>query len=72
LRNSQQPTAAPDPNDPIVRIKDEGMNRSQGHADVSYLTDVIGPRLNGFAQREARQRVDARQANIVGLAERTS
>src|SRR6266566_3767825 len=39
----QQP--APDPNDPIVRIKDEGMNRSQVMQTLSYLSDVIGPRL---------------------------
>src|SRR5206468_9904207 len=39
----QQP--APDPNDPIVRIKDEGMNRSQVMQTLSYLADVIGPRL---------------------------
>jgi len=44
----QQPAAqppAPDPNDPIVRIKDEGMNRSQVMQTLSYLSDVIGPRL---------------------------
>jgi carboxypeptidase Q len=40
---AQQP--APDPNDPIVRIKDEGMNRSQVMRTLSYLSDVIGPRL---------------------------
>ena len=40
---AQQP--APDPNDPVVRIKDEGMNRSQVMATLSYLSDVIGPRL---------------------------
>jgi len=39
----QQPAA--DPNDPIVRIKDEGMNRSQVMQTLSYLSDVIGPRL---------------------------
>src|SRR5438105_3170180 len=39
----QQPP--PDPNDPIVRIKDEGMNRSQVMQTLSYLSDVIGPRL---------------------------
>lgn len=39
----QQP--APDPNDPIVRIKDEGLNRSQVMQTLSYLSDVIGPRL---------------------------
>jgi hypothetical protein len=50
-----QPTAAPtapqqptrDPNDPIERIKDEGMNRSQVMQILSYLSDVIGPRLTG-------------------------
>src|SRR6476619_5282218 len=36
---------APDPNDPIVRIKDEGLNRSQVMQTLSYLSDVIGPRL---------------------------
>jgi hypothetical protein len=36
---------AADPNDPIVRIKDEGMNRSQVMQTLSYLSDVIGPRL---------------------------
>ncbi|HEX8070628.1 MAG TPA: M20/M25/M40 family metallo-hydrolase [Pyrinomonadaceae bacterium] len=40
-----QPTPTPDPNDPIVRIKDEGMNRSQVMQTLSYLSDVIGPRL---------------------------
>ena len=39
----QQPP--PDPNDPIVRIKDEGMNRSQVMQTLAYLSDVIGPRL---------------------------
>ena len=39
------PTPAPDPNDPIQRIKDEGMNRSQVMQTLSYLSDVIGPRL---------------------------
>src|SRR6266403_5090494 len=40
---AQQP--ASDPDDPIVRIKDEGMNRSQVMQTLSYLSDVIGPRL---------------------------
>ncbi len=31
--------------DPIERIKDEALNRSQVMATLSYLTDVIGPRL---------------------------
>jgi carboxypeptidase Q len=56
---SQQPSPSPtpeaaqpasqvparDPNDPIERIKDEGMNRSQVMQTLSYLSDVIGPRL---------------------------
>jgi len=37
---------APKPiTDPIERIKDEAMNRSQVMAALSYLTDVLGPRL---------------------------
>jgi carboxypeptidase Q len=39
------PSSTPDPNDPIVRIKDEGMNHSQIMDTLSYLSDVIGPRL---------------------------
>jgi carboxypeptidase Q len=38
-------TAAPDPNDPIHRIKDEGTKRSEVMQTLSYLSDVIGPRL---------------------------
>ena len=52
----QQPSASPttqpqstaparDPNDPIEKIKDEGMNRSQVMQTLGYLSDVIGPRL---------------------------
>ncbi len=39
----QQP--AKDPSDPVERIKDEGMNHSQVMETLSYLSDVIGPRL---------------------------
>src|SRR5581483_11149994 len=46
---AQQAQPAPQPpknsNDPIERIKDEGLNRSQVMQTLSYLTDVIGPRL---------------------------
>lgn len=45
LAQQPTPTPTPDPNDPIVRIKDEGMNRSQVMDTLSYLSDVIGPRL---------------------------
>jgi hypothetical protein len=41
----QSTTPAKDPNDPLERIKDEGMNRSQVMQTLSYLSDVIGPRL---------------------------
>ena len=55
---SQQPTATPrsiqiqttealDPNDPIARIRDEGLKRSHVMETLSYLSDVIGPRLTG-------------------------
>jgi hypothetical protein len=42
-QGQQQP--APDPNDPIVKIRDEGLNRSQVMQTLAYLSDVIGPRL---------------------------
>jgi len=41
----QTQAPAPDANDPIQRIKDEGTNRSQVMQTLSYLSDVIGPRL---------------------------
>src|SRR5262245_59987158 len=40
-----QQAPARDPNDPIEKIKDEGTNRSQVMNTLSYLSDVIGPRL---------------------------
>lgn len=39
------PAPAANPNDPIQRIKDEGLKRSQVMQTLSYLSDVIGPRL---------------------------
>jgi carboxypeptidase Q len=42
---TQTTAPANDPNDPIERIKDEGSNRSQVMQTLSYLSDVIGPRL---------------------------
>ncbi|HEV3168646.1 MAG TPA: M20/M25/M40 family metallo-hydrolase [Isosphaeraceae bacterium] len=33
--------------DPIPRIKEEGLNHSQVMQTLSYMTDVIGPRLTG-------------------------
>jgi carboxypeptidase Q len=40
-----QQGSAKDPNNPIERIKDEGMNRSRVMETLSYLSDVIGARL---------------------------
>ncbi|MFL6283731.1 MAG: M20/M25/M40 family metallo-hydrolase [Pyrinomonadaceae bacterium] len=42
-----QATPTPDPNDPVQRIRDEGMNRSQVMQTLNQLTNVIGPRLTG-------------------------
>lgn len=48
----QQPNTQPalDPNDPIAKIRDEGMNRSQVMQTLAYLSDVIGPRLTASPQ----------------------
>lgn len=37
-------------NDPLARIRDEGLNRSQVMRIAAHLTDVIGPRLTGTPQ----------------------
>ncbi|MDT4967127.1 MAG: carboxypeptidase [Acidobacteriota bacterium] len=47
LAQQANPQPPRDPNDPIERIKDEGMNQSQVMETLSYLADVIGPRLTG-------------------------
>ncbi len=39
--------AAPPPTEPIDRIKDEGMNRSQVMAIAEQITEINGPRLTG-------------------------
>ncbi len=48
---SAQPAATAAPtttsSEPVERIKEEGLKRSQVMATLSYLTDVIGPRLTG-------------------------
>ncbi len=50
----QQPT--PDPNDPVQRIRDEGLNRSQIMQTLNQLTNVIGPRLtNSPGMRRANE-----------------
>ena len=49
--SAQQPSPSPsptlDPNDPVTRIREEGLKRSRVMETLSYLTDVIGPRLTG-------------------------
>ncbi|HKZ03466.1 MAG TPA: M20/M25/M40 family metallo-hydrolase [Pyrinomonadaceae bacterium] len=42
-----QQAVSVDQNEPVERIKKEGMNRSQVMETLSYLSDVIGPRLTG-------------------------
>ena len=53
---AQQPAPTPTPAaqtppapsaDPVERIKEEGLKRSQVMETLSYLTEVIGPRLTG-------------------------
>src|SRR3989440_1991844 len=44
------PTTAPATATVIAQIREEGFNRSQVMATLSYLTDVIGPRLTGSPQ----------------------
>jgi carboxypeptidase Q len=58
----QQPSSPPtDPNDPVERIKEEGLNRSQVMQTLSYLTDVIGPRLtNSPGMKRANEWTRAR------------
>ena len=49
-RTQPAATLAADPageNLSVARIRDEGMNRSQVMQTLSYLSDVIGPRLTG-------------------------
>ncbi len=46
-QTSPSATPTPDPNDPIQRIREEGLKRSRVMETLSYLTDVIGPRLTG-------------------------
>ena len=54
--------------DPIDRIKDEGLNRSQVMATLSYLTDVIGPRLTGSPGLKRANEWTCQTLNKWGLA----
>jgi len=48
-QSSAQTSQGPalDPNSPMARIREEGLQRSQVMQTLSYLSDVIGPRLTG-------------------------
>src|SRR5438552_16558057 len=56
----QQPAEDP----MIARIKDEGMNRSQVMQTLSYLSDVIGPRLT--ASPNAKRANDWTREKLAG------
>ncbi|MBX7055242.1 MAG: M20/M25/M40 family metallo-hydrolase [Pyrinomonadaceae bacterium] len=47
LGQATSPAVYTAPKETIDKIRDEGMNRSQVMQTLSYLTDVIGPRLTG-------------------------
>ena len=47
LGQAAAPAVYSAPKEAIDKIRDEGMNRSQVMQTLSYLTDVIGPRLTG-------------------------
>jgi len=47
---SAGPSTEPAQAEVVEKIRDEGLNRSQVMATLSYLTDVIGPRLTGSPQ----------------------
>jgi carboxypeptidase Q len=44
---AQEKSASSRTNDAIAQIIEEGMNHSQAMTNLSFLTDVIGPRLTG-------------------------
>ncbi len=62
-----QATPTPDPNDPIVRIKDEGLNRSQVMQTLAYLSDVIGPRLTASPSAKRANEWTLKQMSDWGL-----
>ena len=47
LGQAPAPAVYAAPKEAIDKIRDEGMNRSQVMQTLSYMTDVIGPRLTG-------------------------
>jgi carboxypeptidase Q len=80
-KNSTSPSAAPAAKaqaaktetakaqpDPVERIKEEGLKRSQVMATLSYLTDVIGPRLTGSPNLKRANEWTCQTLNKWGLA----
>lgn len=61
-------TPAPAPNDPVARIRDEGLNRSQVMKTLSHLTDITGPRLTGSPGLLRASEWSRDQFNAWGLA----
>jgi hypothetical protein len=65
---SETPTApATTSTDPIARIRDEGLNRSQVMKTLSYLADVIGPRLTGSPNLKRANEWTAQKLTSWGL-----
>jgi len=70
LLAQQQPAGAggAGTNDPIARIRDEGLNRSQVMKIVGHLTDIIGPRLTGSPQLKRANEWTRDQFSSWGMA----
>ena len=67
--NLQAQESSSSKTDPIARIRDEGLNRSQVMKTVSYLTDVIGPRLTGSPEMKRANEWTRDQLTSWGLTE---
>src|SRR5437588_5008969 len=63
-----QTAPTPDPNDPVQRIRDEGLNRSQVMQTLNYLTNVIGPRLTGSTNMKRANEVTPDKLTEWGLS----
>ncbi|MBI5771570.1 MAG: M20/M25/M40 family metallo-hydrolase [Verrucomicrobia bacterium] len=70
--HAQTPTppaaSAATTDDPIARIREEGLNRSKVMETLSYLTDVIGPRVTGSTQMRRANEWTRDQFTAWGLA----
>jgi carboxypeptidase Q len=59
---------AADTSDPIERIKDEGLSRSQAMSFLTSLTDEIGPRVSGSPEMERARAWARSKLAEIGLA----